>query len=301
MAFYVAEMAQAINSMHVLRVLHRDLKPDNFMVTLQGHLKVTDFGVSTYMEAEHYNQNVGTMRYSSPEMLKNDNYAYPTDFWSIGIILFEMAARQHPCGEGSMNMETYIKATENISFRLISEDHGLRDLVQKLLQVRPADRANFEDVKNHPYLDCINWSQIETLSYFPPYTPGRFESKFDTQFENSSRFNPRLSTFGEGALNLEDFDCEFPDPQPNKCSQYNLLDIESDEEENNAYDFEIQEKINRWIRTQRIEQNEMVIVRNGKVFCPFGDCRLAPPLKAQTKLQIGNYQQHFLNAHLFRK
>uniref|UniRef100_A0A8C6Z887 non-specific serine/threonine protein kinase n=1 Tax=Nothoprocta perdicaria TaxID=30464 RepID=A0A8C6Z887_NOTPE len=91
--FYIAELTLAIESVHKMGFIHRDIKPDNILIDLDGHIKLTDFGLCTGCLAHSL---VGTPNYIAPEVLLRKGYTQLCDWWSVGVILFEMLVGQPP-------------------------------------------------------------------------------------------------------------------------------------------------------------------------------------------------------------
>lgn len=97
--YYLAEIAEGIESLHQNAILHRDLKPENILMTDDGHLKIGDLGLATSMIDERQKETCGTWIYSSPEMLGNHAYGYSTNWWSYGVVAQELFTQQHSIGK----------------------------------------------------------------------------------------------------------------------------------------------------------------------------------------------------------
>ena len=181
--FYLAEIVLAINAVHQLDYVHRDIKPDNVLLTRDGHIRLADFG-SCFKLDEHGMVNssvaVGTPDYISPEILNSmegkGQYGRECDWWSLGVCMYEMLV-----GETPFYSETLVGTYTNImrhdkSLRfpdpddVALSDHAV-DLIQKLC-CAPEDRlgrANIDEIKQHPFFEGINWDTLWQAT--PPYKP----------------------------------------------------------------------------------------------------------------------------------
>ena len=103
--FYMAEMVLAVESVHKLNFIHRDIKPDNILIDRQGHIKLSDFGLCAKYEIKpgfqqtgnrraRLHSTVGTPDYIAPEIFEEGGYTEIVDWWSLGIILYEMLVRR---------------------------------------------------------------------------------------------------------------------------------------------------------------------------------------------------------------
>eukprot|EP00899_Mesostigma_viride_P025847 jgi/Mesvir1/6447/Mv19526-RA.2 len=96
--FYTAEIVLAVQHLHALDIIHRDLKPENILLDHEGHLKVTDFGVAKPAMSDDActNSMAGTMEYMAPEILLDKGHGKQADWWSVGVLLFEMLTGAPP-------------------------------------------------------------------------------------------------------------------------------------------------------------------------------------------------------------
>lgn len=171
--FYASEIFMAVDSMHKLGWIHRDLKPDNILVDRNGHIKLGDFGSSIKMTNDQAESSitVGTPDYVSPDLLvsvgSSVRYGREIDFWTIGVIIYEMLYGTTPFYSDSL-VSTYSKIS-SIDFVYpspISDD--LKDLINNLL-CHKDKRFNMEQVQKHSFFAGIDWQNLK--SYNPPHIP----------------------------------------------------------------------------------------------------------------------------------
>ncbi|XP_059522087.1 myotonin-protein kinase isoform X2 [Myotis daubentonii] len=191
--FYLAEIVMAIDSVHRLGYVHRDIKPDNILLDRCGHIRLADFGSCLKLRADGMVRSlvaVGTPDYLSPEILQAvgggpgpGSYGPECDWWALGVFAYEMFYGQTPFYADS-TAETYGKIVhykEHLSLPLA--DAGVpeeaRDLIQRLLcppETR-LGRNGAGDFQKHPFFFGLDWDGLRDS--VPPFTPD-FEGATDT-------------------------------------------------------------------------------------------------------------------------
>ena len=244
--FYAAEIVLAIESVHKLDCIHRDLKPDNVLIDADGHIKLSDFGLSKKLDLkllDNHGQNgpksnygnnmnnnnfkgtsqnlsyaqqfsqfkniknkkrrafafstVGTPDYIAPEVIRQKGYGQEIDWWSLGVIMFEMMIGYPPFFSES-STETCKKILDWKNTLNIRPEANIskeaEDILRKLIN-DPESRlgANGADeIKSHPFFKGIEWNHIkETLT--PPFVPelaNNYDTKYFDEFEEDEPFYP---------------------------------------------------------------------------------------------------------------
>eukprot|EP01125_Pyxidicula_operculata_P001189 TRINITY_DN1112_c1_g1_i1.p1 TRINITY_DN1112_c1_g1~~TRINITY_DN1112_c1_g1_i1.p1 ORF type:complete len:452 (-),score=128.34 TRINITY_DN1112_c1_g1_i1:385-1740(-) len=174
--FWVAEVVSALEYLHTMvGVIHRDLKPENLLLDNTWHILITDFGTSKIVPLEEGAQPrkgsfVGTAEYVPPELVKSTQSCFASDLWSLGCIIYQMLAARPPF-RGKTEYVTFNKIEEGIKGVVYPEPFSpvARDLIEKLLQHDPLQRLgaqSYEDLKNHPFFEGIDWKNLATAT--PP-------------------------------------------------------------------------------------------------------------------------------------
>lgn len=182
----------------------RDLKPENILLAADGHIVLTDFGLSKQfasadgMDTQKTGTFCGTAEYLAPEILRSEEYTYAVDFWSLGTILYEMLVGITPfwCEN---HAEMYRRVLEDPLEFPEDFDPVTKDFIASLLQREPTLRLGTgpegpSRIRSHPYFEGLDWSDVYHKRIRPPYVPHlRSEtdvSHFDQDF---LRMTPRLS------------------------------------------------------------------------------------------------------------
>ena len=185
--FYAAEVCLALEYLHSKDIIYRDLKPENILLDKNGHIKITDFGFAKYVPDVTYTL-CGTPDYIAPEVVSTKPYNKSIDWWSFGILIYEMLAGYTPFYD-SNTMKTYEKIL-NAELRFppfFNED--VKDLLNRLITRDLGQRLGnlqngTEDVKNHPWFKEVVWEKLLSRNIETPYEPPIQQGQGDTsQFD----------------------------------------------------------------------------------------------------------------------
>ncbi|XP_052411498.1 citron rho-interacting kinase isoform X5 [Carassius gibelio] len=195
--FYLAELVQAIHSLHQMGYVHRDIKPENVLIDRTGHIKLADFGSAARLTANRTvtcsNLPVGTQDFLAPEILSTLNggpacsYGPESDWWSLGVIAYEMIYMKSPFADGTstktinniMNFQRFLKFPEEpkASAQCV-------DLLQSLL-CGWQERLGYEGLRSHPFFSSVNWTNLRHT--LPPFVPSLHSEDDTSNFEEPER------------------------------------------------------------------------------------------------------------------
>ncbi|KAK9054516.1 hypothetical protein SSX86_025594 [Deinandra increscens subsp. villosa] len=173
---YTAEIVCAVSHLHQRGIVHRDLKPENILMDADGHVMLTDFGLAKEIdESSRSNSMCGTTEYMAPEILLSKGHNKNADWWSVGILLYEMLTGKPPFTHSNRKklQEKIINEKVKLLPRLTGEAHSLlRGLLQKdpSLRLGSGPRGS-DDIKNHKWFRTINWKRIESRELQPKFKP----------------------------------------------------------------------------------------------------------------------------------
>jgi serine/threonine protein kinase len=171
--FYMAEIVLALEYLHKNKYIYRDLKPENVLLDLDGHIKLTDFGLSKLINSERAYTICGTAEYLAPEILLEKGYDKTVDWWSLGVLTFESLAGYSPLKGGNRTeYNDYAKKIDLTPYFFWSKE--ARSLVTGLLEIDPNKRIGAkgaEEVKSHPFFAGINWKDLLKKRIAPPFVP----------------------------------------------------------------------------------------------------------------------------------
>lgn len=191
--FYTAELTLALQHIHSLGVVYRDLKPENVLLDNKGHVRLTDFGLSKEGVTAHHkgaHSFCGTPEYLAPEILARRGHGSAVDWWSLGALLYEMLTGLPPFY--SRNREQLFEGIKSGHLTYPAYLSGsARKLLRSLLKREPRERlgsgpTDAEEIKAHVFFKTIDFVALLDGTILPPWTPPVFgsldTSHFDREF-----------------------------------------------------------------------------------------------------------------------
>mmetsp|Transcript_40528 Transcript_40528/g.94110 ORF Transcript_40528/g.94110 Transcript_40528/m.94110 type:complete len:360 (-) Transcript_40528:96-1175(-) len=209
--FYSGEIIVAFGYLHGLHVVYRDLKPENALLDVEGHIKLTDFGFAKVVEERTWTL-CGTPEYLAPEMIQSKGHGKGVDWWALGVLLFEMLAGYPPFYDENP-YGIYQKVLQGAVEFPRHFDVKSKDLIRRLLTSDRSKRlgcskAGVEDVKKHKWYKGMDWDLLLTRSVTPPFRPpvqaDDDTSMFDRYPESTENSAPAISAKEQESF--QDFD-----------------------------------------------------------------------------------------------
>jgi protein-serine/threonine kinase len=211
--FYISEVIIGLEYLHNLGIIYRDLKPENILLGLDGHIKLTDFGLSkVFTEKISTTRTIcGTPEYQAPEIIMCCEYDKAVDFWSIGCLMYELISGNPPFQGTQREYLRHIIMNENPKFSSAFSE-AAKNLIVKLLEKNVRNRqpeyrlTDFKRVKAHEFFDGINWEDVEGKKGEAPYKPKQSSGtdNFDSAFVEEPPLSANMSPSPQSNL------AEFP-------------------------------------------------------------------------------------------
>ncbi|CAG2056687.1 unnamed protein product, partial [Timema podura] len=192
--FYLAELALALDHIHQLGIIYRDLKPENILLDADGHISLTDFGLSKLpLDDQKAYSFCGTVEYMAPEVVNRKGHSFAADWWSLGVLMFEMLTGTLPF-QGQDRKETMtqiLKAKLGMPQFLTAEAQAL---LRALFKRNPANRLGagpdgVNEIKAHSFFATIEWDMLLKKEIHPPFKPA--VSRADDAFYFDKEFTSK--------------------------------------------------------------------------------------------------------------
>ena len=211
--FYIAELILALQHLHQHDIVYRDLKPENILLDANGHIALCDFGLSKANLTKNDTTNTfcGTTEYLAPEVLLDEQgYTKMVDFWSLGVLVFEMC-----CGWSPFYAEDTQQMYKNIAFGKVRFPRDAlsaegRNFVKGLLNRNPKHRLganrDAQELIEHPFFADVDWKALAQKNLVPPFKPklssvgdtSNFDPEFTNALNTSSSLNARAAALANG-------------------------------------------------------------------------------------------------------
>ncbi|EKE41510.1 hypothetical protein ENUP19_0297G0025 [Entamoeba nuttalli] len=162
---YSAEILLSLHYIHALGCVHKDIKPDNILINRNGHLVLTDFGLSSYgLVSQETAGKTGifcTPDYAAPEILISNSYSFASDYFALGCMLYEFVVG-YPPFNASTPEAIFMKIQQGVYEwpEDVDVSDDCKDLVSKLLCPEPEKRPVFKQIENHPFFSDIHWDTL---------------------------------------------------------------------------------------------------------------------------------------------
>lgn len=177
--FYAAEILLGLECLHKEGIIYRDLKPENVVLDGEGHVKLTDFGLSKMFKS---GENMafsfcGTPEYLAPEIVRGAGYNFSVDWWSFGIIIYEMLSGINPFKlRNKTNADKLKMITDQDIPMLPNFSRNANSLLKSLLDRNPIERlgggeTGIQEIKEHKFFEGVDWDAMLNKSIKVPFIP----------------------------------------------------------------------------------------------------------------------------------
>ena len=196
--FYVANILLILEELHKNKIIYRDLKIDSLLIKDNGYLTVMDISYSKELKknSDKTFTLCGTPNYLAPEIILNNGYSFSVDFWSLGIIFFEMLMGKDPFNNKDPIIIYQNILTNNKKFPKII-DRDAKTLINHLLVADPKKRYGclkngVSDIKNHRFYNDFQWDRLWECALEAPFLPTFEEGETITKYFDQEKCNVKL-------------------------------------------------------------------------------------------------------------
>ena len=196
--FFAAQLVLGIGCLHHNKVVHRDLKPENVLIDEDGYIKLADFGLAKFLldSKQATYSFCGTAEYLAPEILEMRGHDYSVDWWTLGILIYELRIGRPPFLDKNHQKLGRLIKKGKIIFpdpirHKIAMSEEMKDIISKLLDKDPSTRLGtngYEEIMNHKWFEDIDFDAIMKKEIDAPYIPNLKRQKVNPNQEDLGKF-----------------------------------------------------------------------------------------------------------------
>lgn len=195
-----------LNYLQKMRIIHRDLKPENLMIETDGYLKVIDFGIAKDLSGKDSTHTlIGTPHYMSPEIILGKRYSFAADYWSVGIILYELFYGKIPFGVNVADSnKVFSEITEKkLAFPSDPKNNDFNLLIKNLLYKNPNKRiSSFAQVKSHVFFKDLDFEEITEKRMKPLFCPEKKINEKDLENTTDSFYSTVINNLFASSIEV---------------------------------------------------------------------------------------------------
>lgn len=187
--FYAAQLVLAIGHLHSLDIIHRDLKPENILLDSEGHVILTDFGFAkeNICDDQSAGSWCGTLAYMAPEMIRGQKYGKAVDWWSLGVLLFDMLTGSPPFAaknQGTLQKQVLEKKVVFPGYLSPQITGLLKGLIKREPGTRLGSKTGRQELMSSTFFKGIHWNKLLHRQIDPPIRPKIEKGRLDlTNFD----------------------------------------------------------------------------------------------------------------------
>ncbi|OHS95069.1 RAC family serine/threonine-protein kinase like protein [Tritrichomonas foetus] len=168
----LAQLCLALHHLHMQNLIYRDLKPENVLFRNDGYVKLIDFGLAKILEPDNQTTSTfcGTPEFVAPEMVKREKYTYSVDWWSFGILAYEMLYKKTPFFDENLNKIYGRILTSSVTYPLNADPTAV-SFIEMLLAKNPERRGGYEEIISHEFFNEIDFEKVMKREYKPDFVP----------------------------------------------------------------------------------------------------------------------------------
>ena len=283
-----------LNYIHENKIIHKDIKPENLVYDSNGYIHITDFGISKIYHPENGKENSGTPGYMAPEVLFNKDHDYSVDYFSLGVILYELLMGKRPYhGHNKKELRKDIVTRqarineENIPDNFVRSKNFFDciNFINGLLERKKEKRLGyngFQEIKEHSWLANFEWDDLINKTMQPPFIPPQSDSNYDKKYCNEiEKIGEETQKEYNSIKNKIDYNKYFEDYTCNNRLLLDKVEKKNENDDNDKYIislnnnedkknvFNIKKNINNIFKDKKLiktflkTNNQLIISHNG--------------------------------------